>query len=553
MTNPFIGLTYAQALSQLAESYGSRDALIFRDQRYSFQDLKTQADAASTRFAALGLRPGDKIAILMPNRPEFIWCWLGAAQMGLVVVMLNTRLRRDEIAYQLAQSDSKAVVVAGGRDGPAFLEGLSELAPALITGTPGALASEALPELNYIIATENPDVPYAGVTVWSQIETENRPLPPMASDPNQPALIAYSSGTTALPKGAMITHCVWRKGWDIGTPIDLTENDCLYMAIPMFGSMATMNGTCPFWVRGAKVVLGEQFDAGRCLEAIERERVTSMHVLPPMVPQIVKHPDFARWDRSSLRMGNVLSLDPDVLSAVEDVIGFPGTITGYGMTETTTVVTRNRWDDPRAVRHGTQGRPLPDIEVKLVDPKTLGTVPIGEPGEIWVRGYCVMLGYYKKPDETARAITPDGWLRTGDLCRQDENGRIALVGRLGDAYKARGFNVAPAEIEYVLQKHPAVETCAIVGVPDLGQGEIGVAFIVCKPGEQATEADILGYLKPKIAGYKMPGQVFFTDALPLTSGTGKVQKFKLREEAVRRRGEAPQPVREEAVHVDHSP
>jgi acyl-CoA synthetase (AMP-forming)/AMP-acid ligase II len=541
MTNSFHGLTYAQALTSLAERFGSRDALVYRDQRYSFRDLKMLADDASKRFAGLGLVPGDKISILMPNRPEFISCWLGAAQMGLVVVMLNTRLRRDEIAYQLGQSDSKAVIIAGDRDGPDFLEGLSELVPALKAGSPRTLASEALPELKYVIAAENPDADYPGVTGWTEIDIKDQPLPPMASDPNQPALIAYSSGTTALPKGAMITHCVWRKGWDIGTPIDLTENDCLYMAIPMFGSMATMNGTCPFWVRGAKVVLGEQFDAGRFLEAVERERVTSMHVLPPMISQIVGHPDFATRDRSSLRMGNVLSLDLDILSAVEDVIGFPGTITGYGMTETTTVVTRNRWDDPRQVRHGTQGRPLPDIEVKLVDPLTLEPVPVGEPGEIWVRGYCVMLGYYKKPEETARAITADGWLRTGDLCRRDENGRIALIGRLGDTYKSRGFNVAPAEIEYVLQKHPAVENCAIVGVPDARQGEIGVAFIVNKPGEQATEAEILAYLKPKIAGYKMPGQVYFTDALPLTSGTGKIQKFKLRDEALRRRGDAPQP------------
>lgn len=379
------------------------------------------------------------------------------------------------------------------------------------------------------------------MTHWTQIATDALPLPPMADDPDEPALIAYSSGTTALPKGAMITHCLWRKAWDIGSRIDLTEDDCLYMAIPMFGSMATMNGTGPFWVRGAKVVLGEQFDAGRCLEAIERERVTGMHVLPPMVGQLIEHSDFKRRDRSSLRIAIVLSIDPDVLATIEDVIGFPGTMTGYGMTETTTVVTRNRWDDPREVRHSTQGWPLPDIDVKLVDPVTLQPVATGEPGEIWVRGYCVMLGYYKKPEETARAITADGWLRTGDLCRQDQTGRVTLIGRLGDTYKSRGFNVAPAEIEYVLQKHPAVETCAIVGVPDARQGEIGVAFVVAKTGAQPSEADILDYLKPKIAGYKMPGQVFLTAELPLTSGTGKVQKFKLREEALRRRGEAAQP------------
>jgi acyl-CoA synthetase (AMP-forming)/AMP-acid ligase II len=456
--------------------------------------------------------------------------------MGLVCVMLNTRLRRDEIAYQLGQSDCRAVIVADAGDGPDFLTTLAELCPNLRDGAPGALAGAALPMLDFVIVCEATNRGYAGAVTWTGLGEIERDLPGLATDPASPAIISYSSGTTALPKGAMISHCLWRKAWDIGIRVDLTADDCLYLAIPMFGSMATMNGIAPYWVRGAKVVLGEQFDAGACLAAIARERVTGMHVLPPILRQLLAHEDFRSTDTSSLRLAYTLSIDPDILAQVEDELGVPGTITGYGMTETTTVVTRNRWDDPRAVRHATQGWPLPDLEVAIIDPATLAPMPAGEPGEIWVRGYSIMLGYYKKPEETARALSPDGWLRTGDWGRQDETGRVTLLGRLGDTYKSRGFNVSPAEVEYVLQRHPAVEACAIVGVPDDRHGEVGIAFVVPAAGATAQEDDLLGYLRPKIAAYKMPARVFLTDALPLTSGTGKVQKFKLRAEALERLG-----------------
>ncbi len=539
MSNPFRDLTYGQALALLVERYGPREALVFRDRRYSFADLKAEADMASRRFAALGLNPGDKVAILMPNRPEFIFAWLGAAQMGLVCVMLNTRLKRDEIAYQLGQSDSRAVIVADAGDGPDFLSTLADLCPRLKEGRPGEIASEALPMLDFVVVCEDDTRRYAGAVTWDDLTARAAPMPPLATDPGAPAIISYSSGTTALPKGAMISHCLWRKAWDIGTRVDLTEDDCLYLAIPLFGSMATMNGVAPYWVRGGKSVIGEQFDAGQCIAAIAREKATGMHVLPPILRQMLAHPDFKTTDTSSMRVANTLSIDPDILAQVEDDLGVPGTMTGYGMTETTTVVTRNRWDDPREVRHSTQGWPLPDLEVAIIDPETLQKVPAGDPGEIWVRGYAVMIGYYKKPEETARAITPDGWLRTGDWGRQDATGRVTLLGRLGDTYKSRGFNVSPAEVEYVLQRHEAVDQCAIVGVADARQGEVGIAFVVPAAGQDVSEEEILAYLKPKIAGYKMPARVLFIDQLPLTSGTGKVQKFKLREEALARLAAAP--------------
>jgi acyl-CoA synthetase (AMP-forming)/AMP-acid ligase II len=214
-------------------------------------------------------------------------------------------------------------------------------------------------------------------------------------------------------------------------------------------------------------------------------------------------------------------------------------MTGYGMTETTTVVTRNRWTDSREDRFATQGKPMPDVEVRIVDPETGGDVAAGEIGEIWVRGYCVMLGYYKKPEETKKTITPEGWLRTGDLGHFRPDGRLAFKGRLGDGYKTRGFNVSPAEIEYAIAQHPAVEAAAVVGLPDSDQGAVGVAFIIAKDGMSASQEEILSFLRPKLSGFKMPRHIFFVREFPLTAGTGKIQKFRLREDAMARLGIQP--------------
>ena len=534
MGNPFLGKTYAESLALVAGRYPDREALVFRDRRYSFADLKAEADKVSARLAALGMRRGDKVAILMPNRPEFLFMWLGAAQMGVTAVMINTRLRPDEIAYQLAQSESDAVFIPGQGAFRDFAGELAGLAPAVRDGRPGEVASEKLPRLRWVIVADAPPEGFSGLTDWSGPAPEGLEMPVMEGDIDQPGIIAYSSGTTALPKGAMIGHHVWRKGWDIGIRVDFDAEDCLYMSIPLFGSMATMNGVLPLWTRGAKVVLGEQFDAGVCLEAIEQERVTAIHLLPPIVSQMAEHPDLDRRDTSSLRIGFVLSIAPEILDKVADVLKIPGVMTGYGMTETTTVLTRNWWNDPREVRHAKQGFALPDIELKIVDPQTLEAVPAGEQGEIWSRGYCNMLGYYNKPEETARVLRDDGWFRTGDTGWLDETGRLTYTGRLGDAYKSRGFNVAPQEIEHVIARIEGVRQCAVVGIPAGNDDNVGVAYIVPEEGARLEAADILQVLKPKLASYKMPGEAFIVDDLPMTSGTGKVQKFKLREDAMAR-------------------
>lgn len=529
--NPFRDMTYSQSIAYIADKFMDREAVVFRDQRFTYTDIKREIDHASARFASLGLKPGDKVAILLPNRPEFIWSWLGASQMGLVAVMINTRLRQEELSYQLAQSDTRAVIIPGEGAFRDFLDELSVLAPAIRDGVPGELGSETLPALSYVLVVDDFDSQYKGALAWSTLAENDAPMPEMESNPEAASLISYSSGTTALPKGAMISHCVWRKAYDIGDRVDMTVDDCLYMAIPMFGSMAILNGVLPYLARGAKLVIGEQFDADKCLAAVEKEKVTALHLLPPTVKQIVECPNFDKYDRSSLKISYTLSIDPDILNTVADVIGIPGVMTGYGLTETTTVATRNRWDDPREIRHTTQGWALPDVDIKVVNPETFEELPVNEPGELWVRGYCVMLGYYKKPNETAAAIRPDGWFRTGDMGKMDATGRVQFLGRLGDGYKSRGFNVSPEEVEFAINQHPSVYGAAVIGVADPVAEKIGAAFVIRRKNAELDEKTLLDFLKPKLSGYKMPKYVFFVDEFPLTPGTGKVQKFKLREMA----------------------
>ncbi|MEO8557445.1 MAG: AMP-binding protein [Rhodospirillales bacterium] len=530
--NKFAGMTYAQAVAYMAQAYGDNEALIYRNQRWTFRDAKQMIDRASGRLATLGLPAGSSISIWLPNRPEYLWYLLGAAQMGLVPVILNTRLREEEFAYQLKQSDSRAVIVPGDGAFRDFLGDLAELCPELRQKPTGALQTRALPELRAVIALDAYDhAKLPSVHNWSDGLTRDWQLPAMATDPDQPALISYSSGTTALPKGAMITHCVWRKAWDIGTPIDLTAQDCFYLAIPMFGSMASMNGVYPFWIRGACVVLADRFDAEQAMADWQRYRCTTTHLLPPMITALIDHPRRGDYDLSSVRVGLVLSNDADMLRKVPEKLAIPGMLTGYGLTETTTVLTRNRWDDPLELRVATQGKPLPDVEIRIVDPQTGETLQAGQSGEIWARSYCVMAGYYNKPVETQKAIDAEGWFHTGDQGFLSEEGHLSFEGRIGDGYKTKGFNVSPAEIETVLRKHPAVANAACVGLPHSELGDMGVAFVVVQPNAKTTAAELLAFARQNLASFKVPQHVIFVDGFPLTSGTEKIQKFRLREMA----------------------
>ncbi len=516
--NPFKGLTFGQSLDLLRREYGGREALVFKSRRWTFTEACAEIDRAAARLGTLGLREGDKVALWLPNRPEFLWYWLAAGRIGLVAVLLNTRLKHDEAAYQLKQSEARAAVVPGAGSFRDFVDELSGM-------------RAELPLLKRVLALDPLEHPVAGVEDWSGPLPSGLKQPPDATDPEAAVLIAYSSGTTALPKGAMLTHCLFRKTWDHGPRFDQTPEDRLYLCVPLFGILSTVNGVLTFWSRGSCVVLAERFEAREALTTLQDERCTAMYLLPLMLEQMLTDPEFKRFDLSALRTGIIVATDPNILRRAANELGIKGFFTSYGMTETSSAVTRTRHDDPLDIRATTHGKMLPDIEVRIADPETNAPLPDGEYGEIQVKGYCVMKGYFNKPEETRKAFSDDGWFKTGDGGLRLPDGAFQFQRRLKDGYKFNGFNVSTVEVESVMAQHPAVQSAAVVGMPDRAHGEIGVAFVILRDGNAAAPQEIQDFLKPRLASFKQPQHVFIVADLPLTAGTGKVQKFKLREMA----------------------
>jgi acyl-CoA synthetase (AMP-forming)/AMP-acid ligase II len=533
--NPFKGMTTAEAITSLAQQHGDRLALSFHGRDWSFAAIKQEIQQAAARLYKIGIRPGDKVAVWLPNRPEFLWYWLGAGWMGAVAVTLNTRLKPEEFTYQLDQSDSVAVIVPGNTDDRDYLGDLSLVCPELLDGASGALHCAALSKLRHVVALDPYDPKYRGVTDWSKPAGELPPAP-LATDANAASLIAYSSGTTALPKGAMLNHSVFRKAYDHGERFNQTKDDRLYLCVPMFGILSSINGVLTFWSRGSSVILDDRFEALRMLDNLQRWGCTAVYVLPLMIDKMLEHPDFAKYDLSKLRTGIVLSVDPAVFRKAANHLGMREVFTSYGMTETSSAATRSYWHEPLEDRINAHGKVLPDIEVRVADPDTNAVLPRGEEGEIQVRGYNVTLGYYNKPKETKRAFAEGNWFKTGDLGIHRADGTIKFLRRVKDGYKHNGFNVATAEVEAAVKKHPGVQDASVTDLPHARFGAIGAAFVIRAPGAKLSEQELIDDLKARLSSFKVPAHVFFVDQFPVTAGTGKIQKFKLRELALQRLG-----------------
>jgi acyl-CoA synthetase (AMP-forming)/AMP-acid ligase II len=529
--NPFKGKTYGQALALLAHECGTREALSFQGRRWNFAQVKQEVDRASARLASLGLRKQDKVGLWLPNRPEAIWYWLGAAQMGCVAAFFNTRLTHDEIDYQLRQSDTRALIVPGPGGFRDFLADVAALCPELATAQPGALRCPAFPELRHVISLDSPPSGLRGVTDWSGPTPQDLPVPAIETDVEQPAMIVYSSGTTALPKGVVLTHCVWRKAWDHGPRFALTQQDKLYLVMPLFGILSNVNGVLTMWTHAAPIVLDDRFEEEKALRLIQDEGCSVVYLMPVMLEKMLRHPRFKDFKLSRLRTGTIVTNDPAVMRRSIEEFGMREMYTTYGMSELASVTLRSMPGDPPEVIYNSHGRPMPDMEVRVADPETNRKLPVGEIGELQVRGYNVTPGYYNKPVETAAARTPDGWFKTGDSGFERPDGNFKFISRLKDGYKHNGFNVSTLEVEAVLKRHPAVAQAAVVGVPDPTTGEIGIAFVVPRENAAIDPDEVSAFVKPLVASYKRPERVVVLDELPLTAGTGKVQTRRLKEMA----------------------
>ena len=495
-------------------------------------------DAVARGLIGLGIGPGDKVSLWMMNRPEWIHAALAVMRIGAVLVPINTRLRTDDAAYVLGQSDSTALIIAA-RSGPIdYLGMVRALLPSLGSGG-DAVHDPKLPALRRVVVLA--DAPAPGTIPWpSLVETGTR-VPDhalrariAAVDPDATAFIIYTSGTTGFPKGVMHCHTIVRNVVDRAFRMAITAADTILMYLPLYHLFGFSEGMLMSMVTGARQVVTQTFAPDENLRLLEEERATILHGFDTHFKDLLEASQRRPRDTSSVRTGLLASgMSSSIPIAREARRVFGRFLSGYGMSEIGAGAALSALDSTEEQCAEASGYPAPGYEIRIVDPETGREQPVGTAGEILVRGYMLMQGYYRKPEETAKAIDPEGWMHTGDMGIMREDGHLRFMGRYKDMLKIGGENVDPMEVEAYLMTHPAINLAAVVGLPDARLSEVAVAFIRLEPGPTVTEPEVIEYCRGKIASYKIPRHVLFVDDFPWT-GSGKIQKVKLREEASRR-------------------
>jgi fatty-acyl-CoA synthase len=538
---PLLNQTIGQALDQAAARWGEREALVSVHQgvRWTYVELKARAEAFAAGLLALGMQPGDRIGIWSPNKAEWTLTQFAAAKAGLILVTINPAYRLSEVEYTINKVGVRVLVAAETFKTSAYAEMIETLAPELATSRPGHLEAARLPTLTGVIKI-------GGLQRSGWFDFED--IAPLGTDrsradlartetervPDEPINIQFTSGTTGLPKGATLSHRnILNNGFFSGEAIGLTCEDRLCIPVPLYHCFGMVMGNLGSVTHGAAMVYpADAFDPGAVLACVEAERCTVLYGVPTMFIGELGHPDFERFDLTSLRTG-AMGGSPcpvEVMRQVIDKMHMSGVTIAYGMTETSPVSFQTGVADPLDRRVSTVGKVQPHLQCKVVDLDGK-TTPRGVPGELCTRGYSVMLGYWDDPEKTAEAVDVEGWMHTGDLAVIDEEGYGNIVGRIKDLVIRGGENVYPREVEEFLYRHPKVEDVTVVGVPDKRFGEELCAWIRLKPGENATEAEITSFCKGQIAHYKIPRYVRFVDAFPMTV-TGKVQKFIIRQHMI---------------------
>ncbi len=548
---PIHDVTQAELLARLAREHGEREALVYPrlGVRMTFATLEAQSLALARGLVALGLEPGERVAIWAENVPEWIPLQFAAARAGLVLVTANTALARDEIAYLLRQSRSAAVVTSRGVRAREYMDALEYLSryDGVLPDLRHAIAmrpdagwqpTTMLERTSFLLARSAGVEPGAtkltleelvergrDVAVERVLEREARVLP------DDPVNIQYTSGTTGFPKGVVLTNRnLVENAYAIGRRMGMRADDRLLLQVPLFHCFGCVVSVIGAYTHGVALVALERFDPLAALEAIAAERCTLAYGVPTMFLALLEHPERARFDTSSLRggiMGGSMCPEPLMRRVVAE-LGAKGMLVAYGLTEASPGVTCSAQDDPIELRCGTVGTALDGVEVMIADPETGAELARGEAGELWTRGPNVMQGYFDDPRATAEAITPEGWLRTGDLATVDADGRVRIVGRIKELVIRGGENVYPAEVEDALRAHPDVRDAAVFGVPSERWGEEVAAAVVLRPGAREDAEAILASLEHRLAPFKHPTHVRFMSAFPLTA-SGKVQKFRLAE------------------------
>lgn len=540
-----ISMTIGQVLDQMAQAYPDSPAVIYPhlELQWTYEEFNRLCHRTAKALLALGVKPGEHIAVWATNIPQWLLLQFGSAKIGAVLVMINTNYQRSELEYILSHSDVTTLFLTAGFKDSDYISHINGLCPNLAESTPGQLTCNTLPKLKRVIFLPSEHGPEDGETPpgmlsWDEflagadaVEDQEYEAVVRGLSADDVINMQYTSGTTGFPKGVMLTHYnLVNNASAIADCMELTNQDRLCIPVPFFHCFGSVLGTLACVTKGAAMVPLDHFNPVRTLEAIEQARCTAVHGVPTMFIAMLGLPDFSRYDLSSLRTG-IMAGSPcpeAVMRRVMNEMGASQITIAYGQTEASPVITQTRVNDPLELRVATVGRPLPGVEVKIVDPETGRTLSPGMSGELCARGYLVMRGYYKDPEGTRRAIDEEGWLHTGDLAMEREDGYYVITGRLKDMIIRGGENIYPREIEEFLHTHPDLIDAQVVGVPSEKYGEEVMAFVRTKPGRTVTAQQIREFMQGKVARYKIPKYIECVSEYPLTA-SGKVQKFKLRQ------------------------
>jgi fatty-acyl-CoA synthase len=539
-TAPWVdGLTIGQVLARTAAEHAARDALVFPAAGVwmTYAQFERATYEAAKGLLALGVGKGDHVAVWATNVPEWVILQFATARIGAVLVTINPAYRLHELKYVLRQSDCVALCLVDRFKTSDYFGMLAEACPELPRCTPGGLRSSEFPRLHSVVALRGATP--AGALAWFEVLDRGRGVDradlQLAEErvrPLEAINIQYTSGTTGFPKAATLSHRnLLLNAFYVGACQRITPADRICIPVPFYHCFGCVLGTLCAVVHGAAMIVpAEYFQARPTLEAIEHERATAIYGVPTMFIAELQDETFAGRDLSSLRTG-IMAGSPcpiEIMRQVTSRMGARELTIAYGLTEASPVITQSRTDDPLELRCETVGRPIPGVEVKIVDPATGRELGDNQPGELCARGHVVMLGYYNDPAATAAAIDADGWLHTGDLAARLPSRYFRITGRIKDLVIRGGENIYPREIEEFLFTHPAIEQAAVVGVPDEKYGEELCAWIKLKPGAGLTAEEVREFCRQHLAHYKVPRYVKLVQEFPQTV-TGKIQKFKIRE------------------------
>ncbi|MBS0529076.1 MAG: AMP-binding protein [Proteobacteria bacterium] len=542
---PLLGDTIGRSLDLAVSRWANREALVSpsHNVRWTWKEFADRVDALAAGLLALGLERGARIGIWSLNRPEWTLTQFAAAKAGLILVTINPAYRLSELEFALAKVGCAAIVTATAFKTSNYMEMLNTLIPELATAKPGELHSSRLPHLRAVIQIGGPACPgtipfddvahMGGARQREQLAALGETL-----QFDDPVNIQFTSGTTGSPKGVTLTHHnILNNGYFTGRAMRLTEKDRICIPVPLYHCFGMVMGNLASVTLGATMVYpGEGFDPLTTLQTIEKEKCTTLYGVPTMFIAELDHPEFSKFDLSSLRTG-IMAGAPcptEIMKRVNGEMNMGEVTIAYGMTETSPVSFQSATDDPLERRVSTVGRIHPHVEVKVVDLDGK-IVPRGERGELCTRGYSIMLGYWDEAEKTADVLDKNGWMHTGDIAVIDDEGYCNITGRIKDMVIRGGENLYPREIEEFLFRHPKIQDVQIFGVVDDRYGEELCAWVRVKSGETLTGDEVRAFCQGQIAHNKIPRYVEFVDEFPMTV-TGKIQKFLMRAEVEKRLG-----------------